>query len=258
MQLTVLLLGASGRLGQTIAQKLSEQNIQFLPVTRSDVASCQAFRNFLHTVGLDANKYLLLLDVSLANVTASVAQYLSEMMQSRSDASDTLDIECMAPIHGFIVGTTGHSLDCQNTLRALSTHIPICVAPNFSKGIFLLGQLLSAQIANTKTFADLAQEKGFHISLRDVHHQHKKDAPSGTALWLNQWLGVPTQSIESVRTGEVIGEHAITFSAQNETIELSHKVISRDVFAHGACDLSIHFFEKKLSSGIYSVADIWI
>lgn len=243
MHLKILLLGASGRLGQKIAQKLSEKNIEFVSVTREQTASLDAFQTFLHSVRLGTKKYVLLLDVSLATVTTHIVKFLLAI------ENKTLD--------GMIIGTTGHSPEAHQVFAELSERLPICIAPNFSKGIYLLGQLLRTHITPNQNLASLAQSNRFDISLKDTHHQHKKDAPSGTALWLNQWLNLPVESIESVRTGEVIGEHSICFDAPSERIEINHKVVSRDVFAEGACDLSIHFFKKNPSSGIYSVSDIW-
>lgn len=254
MSLRILLLGASGRLGQKIVQKLLEHKIEFIPLSREHTTSYEAFTLLLDMVSHETKKYTVLLDVSLPTVTHTVANVLLKFLH---DAANSHNISTSHIIDGVIVGTTGHSQDCQTVLQSLSSYLPICLAPNFSKGIFLLGALLSAQIEKNENFSVLARKNGFQISLRDTHHQYKKDAPSGTALWLNQWLSVPKTSIESIRTGEVVGEHSIFFTAQNETIELSHKVISRDVFADGACDLSIHFFEKNLSSGMYSVSDIW-
>lgn len=268
MQLKVFLLGASGRLGQKIAQKLSKNHIEFVSVLREYTESFDAFQNFIYNACLETKKYILLLDVSLPNVTHNIGNFLVEMMRMRvdhkaqfnDDKSISLKNEFTMKrwtIDGFIVGTTGHSQECRKVLTELSAHLPICLAPNFSKGIFLLSKLLNAQITQKQNFAALAQENSFHISLRDVHHKHKKDAPSGTALWLNQWLKLPSESIESIRIDDVIGEHSIFFATQNETIELSHKVTSREVFADGACDLIIHFFKKQLPSGMYSVSDIW-
>lgn len=243
MHLKILLLGASGRLGQKIAQKLSGKNIEFIAVSREHTASLGAFQTFLHDVRCEQNAYLLLLDVSLPQVTSHIVQFLQAIEDKSFD--------------GIIIGTTGHSHESQQAFVELSKRMPICIAPNFSKGIFLLGKMLSTHIKPSQNLATLAKSSGFDIALKETHHQHKKDAPSGTALWLNQWLGLSSDDIEAVRTGDVIGEHSIAFNAPSERIEISHKVLSRDIFAEGACDLSIHFFKKNLSSGIYSVSDIW-
>lgn len=155
----------------------------------------------------------------------------------------------------IVIGTTGHSPEMQKKIEEIAQYIPIFYTPNFSPGISLLLQLI-----------ELIKASGFSknccIDIMETHHIHKKDLPSGTALALAKATGKeiaedpitkrnPSQvCIHSIRSGEMLGEHQITFASDKEQIKLIHQVHSRDVFAQGALAAAEFLINKK--PGLYS------
>jgi 4-hydroxy-tetrahydrodipicolinate reductase len=128
----------------------------------------------------------------------------------------------------LVVGTTGMDAAIRAALEDHATRAPVVAAANFSTGITLLLDLV-ARAASTLGEAEIA--------IVETHHAHKKDAPSGTALALS---GAVTQgtgrevAIESIRTGEVVGEHRVSFSTRGERLDLTHVADSREAFVTGA------------------------
>lgn len=140
----------------------------------------------------------------------------------------------------IIIGTTGHTEEQLNLIKQYSINNSIIYCPNFSNGIQNLVKMIRS--------LDKVWESA-HIL--DIHHIHKKDAPSGTALLLKrelEKLNIVTE-IESQREGEVIGIHTIRLKGDNEELILTHKAESRDIFASGCVNL-INKIEK-IESGLY-------
>lgn len=149
----------------------------------------------------------------------------------------------------YVLGTTGLTEEELAAVDAAAKEIPLCFAPNFSLGINLLLELV-------KRAASVLDES-YDIELVEMHHRHKKDAPSGTALGLAQAAAEGRQvalekvacygrhgivgerpvgeiGIHALRGGSVVGDHTVLFAADEERIELTHKATSRAVFAKGA------------------------
>ena len=131
----------------------------------------------------------------------------------------------------LLIGTTGLSeksvLDIQNASQKIST-IKIS---NSSLGIAILTRL--ASVATTILGSQAS------ITIHERHHTRKKDSPSGTAITLADALResgatISNTNIHSIREGEVIGDHRVTFEMENETLSLEHRALSRDLFATGA------------------------
>ena len=133
-----------------------------------------------------------------------------------------------------------------------ASKLPFVLAPNTSVGI----NLLAARIGETAKV--LGSE--FQVTITETHHIHKKDQPSGTALQLARaiavGLGVGPEKIpiESIREGEVVGIHRVTFESLGETLEFSHQAKSRDTFALGALRAARWIVGKP--NGLYSMADV--
>ncbi|MCS7258307.1 MAG: 4-hydroxy-tetrahydrodipicolinate reductase [candidate division WOR-3 bacterium] len=146
----------------------------------------------------------------------------------------------------FITGTTGHkNLD---EIKIYSKDIPILIAPNFSLGVNLLYKLVSDA---TKHLID------FDINIVEVHHKLKRDKPSGTAKRLSAIIKevsgreVP---IDSIRAGDIVGEHFVIFSGPGERLELIHRAASRYAFAYGAIK-AIRFIVNQ-EPGLYQMTDV--
>ena len=177
--------------------------------------------------------------------------------------------KCYENNMSIVIGTTGLSVSQEKELTTLSKKIPIVYSANFSIGVTLLSNLVSKA---TKT---LGTE--WNIEILEMHHKHKVDAPSGTALMLGksaaQARGKHLSDIKSVsrdgiigerkndeigfavlRGGDVVGEHSVLFSSSGERIELSHKATDRSIFAAGA--LRASYWAANANPGLYSLSDV--
>ena len=152
----------------------------------------------------------------------------------------------------LLVGTTGLSeksvLDIQNASQKIST-IKIS---NSSLGIAILTRL--ASVATTILGSQAS------ITIHETHHTRKKDSPSGTAITLADALResgatISNTNIHSIREGEVIGDHRVTFEMENETLSLEHRALSRDLFATGA--LRIADWLRHQPAGMHT-AEEWL
>ncbi len=132
----------------------------------------------------------------------------------------------------LVVGTTGLSRQTLAALDVASRTVPVMVAANTSVGVAVLRELA--------TRAALLLGEGYDANLIEVHHVRKRDKPSGTALSLAELLrekaGVklPPDRIHAIRSGDVVGEHTVEFSAAGERLKICHIATSRDLFARGA------------------------
>jgi 4-hydroxy-tetrahydrodipicolinate reductase len=168
-----------------------------------------------------------------------------------------------------VIGTTGFSPAQREEIAGLAQRAPILLSPNMSVGVTLALKLL-AQMA-----AVLGEE--YDVEISEIHHRFKKDAPSGTALRMAEIIsqtlgrdlaqvavygrqGMPGErtrkeiGILSLRSGDVVGEHTISFGNLGERLELTHRAHSRDTFARGA--LRAARFIATASPGLYSMQDV--
>jgi 4-hydroxy-tetrahydrodipicolinate reductase len=168
-----------------------------------------------------------------------------------------------------VIGTTGIDEAGNAKIRAAARHARIIKSGNMSLGVNLLASLVR-QVA-----AKLGED--YDIEILEMHHKHKIDAPSGTALLLGQaaaegrGIDLAQRSVRSrdghtgarqagdigfatLRGGSVIGDHTVMFAGETERIELTHKASSRDMFAKGAVKAALWGFDRK--PGLYSMTDV--
>ncbi|MGQ0811034.1 MAG: 4-hydroxy-tetrahydrodipicolinate reductase [Nitrospiraceae bacterium] len=169
----------------------------------------------------------------------------------------------------MVIGTTGFSAQELDELRALTRQVPCVFSPNMSVGVNVIFKII-AEMA--KTLGD-----DYDIELIEVHHRLKKDAPSGTALKMAEVLaravnrdlgqvGVYTRKgligertrteigIQTIRAGDIVGDHTVLFGGMGERIEVTHRVQSRDTFARGA--LRAARWVVKQPAGLYDMLDV--
>jgi len=154
--------------------------------------------------------------------------------------------------HGkaVVIGTTGLSEEQAAIVREASAKIPIVFSPNMSIGVNLLFRLVR----------EAAQKlsKDYAVRMVEAHHIHKKDSPSGTAKRLAQIIKEASMrevdDIRSIREGEIVGDHKVTFESPYDVIELSHSAKTRDIFAKGAVAAAKFVFGKK--PGLYDMQDV--
>ncbi|TGL59255.1 4-hydroxy-tetrahydrodipicolinate reductase [Leptospira sarikeiensis] len=239
----VAVIGASGRMGKAIIQVLSQSKISELSAAVVSKGSVYlGLDSGLHS-GLKQNEILFTDDLSKSVSEADTVIDFS----IREVLSDVLSV-CKELNKPIVVGTTGLTDSHKGLLKETSKNIPIVYSPNMSIGVNLLFKL--TEIA-AKVMGDLAD-----IEIQDIHHRHKKDAPSGTAEKLKSILletlgrsesniihgrhGILPErdpkeiAIHTLRAGEVIGDHTVYFFTPEERVEITHKAQDRKTFAVGS------------------------
>lgn len=150
----------------------------------------------------------------------------------------------------LVIGTTGHSSTQRGLIEKTARELPIVFASNFSVGV-------NALFALTRKTAEIVRD--FEVEIIETHHKMKKDAPSGTAKTLAEILKTSRNaddqiSIQSIREGEVVGEHSVIFNGPGERLELTHRAATREIFARGALRAAQWVIGKP--PGLYSMQDV--
>jgi len=167
----------------------------------------------------------------------------------------------------LVIGTTGLNTHQLNLLKNASELMPILYATNMSLGVALLNKLV---------YQASAALEGFDIEIVEMHHKHKKDAPSGTALTLAESaakgrgldldkvrisgrdgnIGARTKdeiAVMALRGGDIVGRHTVGFYNDGEFIELNHTATSRSTFSKGAIRAAGWLASKE--AGLYNISD---
>ena len=188
-----------------------------------------------------------------------------------TDPKCTLEILKIATIlkKRVVIGTTGFSKKDENLIKKLSKKIPILKAGNMSLGVNLLMYLTE--------IASKSLGHNFLSKVYEVHHKHKIDYPSGTALMLGKGIASGRNknlynligkkflnkksfpyskkiNFNSIRKGEVIGEHEVRFSSGKEIVRLNHESFDRALYSEGALTAAMWLMNKK--PGLYSMRDL--
>lgn len=147
-----------------------------------------------------------------------------------------------------VCGTTGwNNLLPQLQQEVQTNQLALLWSSNFSVGVNLFFALNKYLAQLIKPYSD------YQAQMTEIHHIHKLDAPSGTAVTLAQDIGFDTTSIESIRQGEVPGTHIIRYNSDVDSIEIKHEAKSRAGFALGAV-LAAEFVHGK--TGFYTMSDV--
>ena len=151
---------------------------------------------------------------------------------------------------GMVIGTTGLTPAQVTQIKKSAAKIPIVFSSNMSVGVNLVFGLIRR--------AGLITGKDYDMYLTETHHVHKKDAPSGTAKTMAEIAEAAAKNkvrdIASIREGEVIGDHTITFDSGVDRIAISHHAKTRDIFAQGAL-VAAKFLSKK-KKGLFNMQDV--
>ena len=170
---------------------------------------------------------------------------------SHADAITEICRTALEHHKSLVIGTTGHSPGQRRLIEHTARSLPIVFTSNFSIGVNALFWL-------TREAAELLS-RDFNPEIVETHHQMKKDAPSGTAKTLAGILKTARKMenevpIQSIREGEIVGEHTVIFSGPGERLELSHRAASREIFARGALRAAHWIIGKP--AGLYSMQDV--
>lgn len=259
----IAIAGASGRMGQMLIETVMNAADAEL-VGALDVAHSPA-------LGRDAAEFMG--KKSGVQITADLTQGLAhaDFLIDFTRPEGTLKhLEaCIAQDTKLIIGTTGFDAAGQAAIRAAAEKIAIVFAPNMSVGVNAVFKLLdmAARILN----------QGYDIEIVEMHHRHKVDAPSGTALGMGHVIanalgrdlqecavygreGVTgerdpaTIGFATLRGGDVVGDHTVMFAGIGERIEITHKSSSRMTYAHGS--LRAARFLNTKSTGLFDMQDV--
>ena len=168
---------------------------------------------------------------------------------SQADSTDEICGAALKYGKPLVIGTTGHSQQQREIIESTAQSVPIVLASNFSVGVNVLFWL--TQKAAEFLGAD------FNPEIVETHHTKKKDAPSGTAKTLGEILKTMRDSeipIQSIRQGDVVGEHMVKFGGPGESLELTHRAADRGIFAAGALRAAKWIINKP--PGLYSMQNV--
>lgn len=176
---------------------------------------------------------------------------------------------CVGAGKAMVIGTTGFDAAGKAAIDAASKTIPIVFAPNMSVGVNATFKLLE--------LAAKALQEGYDIEIVEMHHRHKVDAPSGTALGMGEVIAkaqgtkledrqvlsreghtgerkLGSIGFAALRGGDVVGDHTVIFAGAGERIEISHKSGTRDSYAQGAIRAARFLASKK--NGLFNMQDV--
>ena len=261
----LVVLGSAGRMGRTLVTVIGE--------TEGAVLSGAVEREGSEAIGQDAGL--------LAGIGTSGVLITDDIDAALAGADGIIDFTAPAAsvamaeraangslVH--VVGTTGCSTDQDAAIAASAEHTPIVKSGNMSLGVNLLAGLVE------KAARALGPD-AFDIEILEMHHKHKVDAPSGTALLLGEaaakgrGISLADNSVRvrdghtgprpegtigfaTLRGGSVTGEHSVILAGEGERIEISHLATDRAIFARGAVRAAL--WAKDRAPGRYTMADV--
>jgi len=265
--LKVAVAGAGGRMGQALLEAvLAEPDVALvgaLDIPGSPLLGRDAGERLGHSTGVRVGA-----DIPLALAGADVL-----LDFTRPEGTLAHLRACATAGVAAVVGTTGLTTADRRSLAEIAASIPIVFAPNMSVGVTVLLRLVeqAAQLLGG----------GYDVEIVEMHHRHKVDAPSGTALQLGtavaQALGRDLKSdavfgregltgerlketigFATLRGGDVVGDHSVIFAGSGERLELTHKAGSRMNFAQGALRAARFVAAKRAQrvSGLFDMQDV--
>jgi 4-hydroxy-tetrahydrodipicolinate reductase len=260
----VAVVGAAGRMGRSLVQAIHEADGMRLGAATERPESSLIGSDVGELVGIGK------LGVSLAPDLEQVVEDFDVVIDFTSPQATLHHLEvCRAHGKRLVIGTTGFDSAQKATLENAAEQISIVFAPNMSVGVNLCFKLL--EIA-ARVLGDEAD-----IEIIEAHHRHKMDAPSGTALRMGEVVAETlgrdlkdcavygrqgqtgpreraTIGFETIRAGDVVGEHSVWFAMEGERIEIAHKATNRMNFAQGAVRAAAWVIGRE--TGLYDMQDV--
>ena len=252
-KINLAVTGCMGRMGQQIIKSAkTDKNFKLIALTENKI-----IKKKINGIKLNLNteqafkKADLIVDFTIPKSTFQVLKIASKLKKR------------------VVIGTTGFTKNEENAIKKFSKKIPILKAGNMSLGINLLMYL--TEIASSTL------GKKFLSKVNEIHHKHKKDYPSGTALMLGNGIAVGKNknfydligkkflnkktfpygnkiNFNSVRKAEIIGKHEVKFSSGKEIITLNHEAFDRALYSEGALSAAKWLMTKR--PGLYSMRDL--
>ena len=252
-KINLAVTGCLGRMGQQIIKSAkTNKHFKLIALTEN-----KKIKKKINGIKIDLNsehtfkKVNLIIDFTVPKCTFQILKIASKLKKK------------------VVIGTTGFTKKEENLIKKFSKKIPILKAGNMSLGINLLMYLTEISSGSLG--------KNFLSKIYEVHHKHKKDYPSGTALMLGKGIAVGKNrnfyklvgkkyinkktfpfgskiNFNSVRKGEIIGQHEVKFSSGKEIITLNHEAFDRALYSEGALSAAKWLMKKK--PGLYSMRDL--
>ncbi len=262
--LRIGVVGAAGRMGSTVVRQVTMTDGCVVAAASEIPGSDAIGRDAGEVAGCGA------LGVKIVDDAASLFDKVDAVIEFSIPAATTAHVARAAEagcIH--IIGTTGLSPEQEAVLKTAGEKTTVVYAPNMSLAVNIL-------LALTRRVAAMLDDD-FDIEIVEMHHRHKVDAPSGTALGLGRAAAEGRKvafddvavlsrvgqtgerqkgqiGFATLRGGDVTGEHTVLFAADGERLELSHKSSSRQIFARGAVRAAL--WARAARPGFYSMFDV--
>ena len=261
----VAIAGAAGRMGRSLIEAFNDDSHDS-KVTVATVLSDDP------SLGMDSG--ILAMGISNKILTVSdIGNFVDDFDVlvdfTEPAATEQHTLLCKNNRKAMVIGTTGLSQHQIKLVREAGEKIPIVFSPNMSIGVNLCFGLVEAV---AKVVGDQ-----YDIEIFEAHHRNKKDSPSGTALKMGQLIAdtlgrnfndvsiygreglsdqrdLNTIGFSTMRAGDIVGDHTITFAGRGERIEITHKASNRMTFASGAVKAASWIFGRE--AGTYSMQDI--
>ena len=262
--LNIAVTGAAGRMGRTLVQACSEN------------ANCQLGAAIEH----ESSPFIARDAGAVAGIASQNANIVTELADVANDFHTLIDFTrpevtlknleaCVAHGKNIVIGTTGFTGEEKQKINQAAETIGVVFAPNMSVGVNLCFKLLDIA---ARVLGDEVD-----IEVIEAHHRHKVDAPSGTALRMGEVVadalgrdlkdcavygreGVTgerdrkTIGFETIRAGDIVGDHTVMFADIGERVEITHKASSRMTFANGALRAALWLADKN--NGLYDMQDV--
>ena len=252
-KINLVITGCLGKMGQQLIKSSKKlKNFNIVAVTENKIVNRKIFglNPKLNSESVFKNSNMII-DFTVPSCTLEVLKIAAKLKKR------------------VVIGTTGFSKKQENLIKKYSKKIPILKAGNMSLGINLLMYITE--------IASKSLGNNFLSKISEIHHKHKKDHPSGTALMLGKGLAIGKNkgfykllgkkylnkksfpygkkiNFNSIRKGEVIGEHEVAFSSGKEIITLNHEAFDRALYSEGALTAAKWLVNKK--PGLYSMRNV--
>lgn len=264
MTTRIAIVGAAGRMGRTLVQACQEaEDVQLAAAVDRPGSSL---------IGADAGELAGVgnLGVAVGDDLAAVTDRFDVLIDFTLPEATLGNLEiCRQAGRRVVIGTTGLDEEQRRAVQNASADIPVVFAPNMSVGVNLCLKLL-------QTAARVLGDE-VDVEVVEAHHRHKVDAPSGTALRMGEVVAESlgrdlkecavygregrtgererkTIGFETIRAGDIVGEHTVMFAGLGERVEITHKASSRMTFAKGAVRAAGWLIDQ--SNGLYDMQDV--
>lgn len=263
-EVRIAIAGAAGRMGRMLTAELDRTEGAVLVAGSEPAGSNAAGQDMGELAGIGRRGVAVSTDAASLFAAADVAIDFTAPAATLAHAR-----LAAATGKGLVVGTTGLSPDDRAAIAELAAAAPIVLAPNMSLAVNLLMGLVEQVAA--------ALDPDYDIEIVEMHHRHKVDAPSGTALGLGEAAARGrrvrldetavrvrdghtgarqrgTIGFATLRGGDVVGDHSVVFAANGERLELTHRASSREIYARGAVRAAMWLAGRP--PGLYDMMDV--